>query len=85
MQIFPDNVYRREILNLDVACGLKGCKWIGKLKDLDVSMIYITTGCEWRLVLLPLWVRCLLVTKWLMNLISSDVTKPQALWLTMCI
>ena len=38
MQIFPDNACRREILNLDVECDLKGCKWIGKLKDLDVSL-----------------------------------------------
>ena len=38
MQIFPDNACRREILSLDVECDLKGCKWIGKLKDLDVSV-----------------------------------------------
>ena len=37
MQVFPDNACRREILNLDVECGFKGCKWVGKLRDLEVS------------------------------------------------
>jgi TNF receptor-associated factor 3 len=34
-QIFPDNACRREILNLDVECSFSGCKWSGKLKDLE--------------------------------------------------
>ena len=36
-QVFPDNACRREILNLDVNCSLNDCKWVGKLKDIEVS------------------------------------------------
>ena len=38
MQIFSDNACRRKILDLDVTCNLKSCKWVGKLKALDVSV-----------------------------------------------
>ena len=44
--MFPDNAYRREILNLEVHCDYvsEGCPWQGALKDLDSHV----EACEHR-------------------------------------
>ena len=40
--IFPDNACREEILNLQVSCNFisGGCKWVGCLKELEVSQYH---------------------------------------------